>query len=85
MTMPRFSLKQLVLVLLFLGLALFVALNMHPVQSTAIAYKAGSPLLAITHPEPTAITNWFMRDIFMRGVKPKLGDGRWRYDRSSYR
>jgi hypothetical protein len=85
MTIQRFSLKQLALVLLFLGLQLFVALKMHAVQSAAIADKAGNPILAITQPEQTAPTNWFMSDIFMCGVKPKLGDGRWRYDRSSCR
>jgi hypothetical protein len=73
MTIQRFSLKQLALVLLFLGLQLFVALKVHAVQSAAIADKAGNPILAITHPEQTAPTNWFMSDIFHARRKTQIG------------
>ncbi len=45
-----------------------------PVQAAQIADRAGNPILAITHQGPAAPTNWFMRDIFMRGVKRKSGD-----------
>jgi hypothetical protein len=71
MTIQRFSLKQLVL--LFLGLQLFVALKMHAVQPAAIADEAVNPLLAITHPEQTAPTNWFMSDMIHARRKAQIG------------
>jgi hypothetical protein len=67
-TIQKYSLKQLALVPLFLELRLFVALKMYAVQSAAIADKAGNPLLAITHPEQTAPTNWFMSDMIKLGL-----------------
>jgi ribonuclease Z len=45
-----------------------------PPQAAEIADRANNPLLAITHQGPLAPTNWFMRDIFMRGVERKSGD-----------